>query len=140
MTDSEHAELSAQLAKALGWPAVIVGAAIDPSGVFVNNDDGSGWQAFDYRSPDVYGPLIEWLGGVHGITLEVGAGRYCWYAHDPFKEGYFAVADTLPEAVARAVIATRRHDQPAGSPDTPVTARLHRRLLRRGSQQIQETV
>lgn len=94
MTD---AELSRQLALAIGWPENAQWpaprmAAIDGGGVQCWT--GSGWRHFDYRDPAVIWPIAE---------------RYNCFPirHDKawqaIRDGWH-FADTAAEAVARAVV------------------------------------
>lgn len=98
MTPAEHAALSAELARALGWP--YIDTLEDTVCVSMK---GSGWWGFDYRAPDVCLPLIEWLG------MSKAPRRFWFYAPDNRWRfgGDMTGYDTLPEAVARSVIAMR---------------------------------
>lgn len=107
MTD---AELSKELALALGWPVVIVGLASNPNGVFVHMDDGaSEWREFDYADPTVCLPLIEWLMREYGgfFTRDVIGPHQAWYLPRCFPSMPDRSYPTLAEAVARAVIAVK---------------------------------
>lgn len=103
MTDAEHAALSAQLARALGYTpdCVATNIAITICKVYGRwgNDQVFYWRDFDYRAPDVYGPLIERLGNEKVFPMKVkGKWRMVFWSNE---------YDTLPEAVARAVIALK---------------------------------
>lgn len=106
MTD---AELSRQVALAIGWNAAEVIVVHD----YEHNEVGQcckvwdfnrgGYQDkdFDYRSPDVALPLLEWLHKEHDSTSWWGlAGNYVVDVNDEWID-----AATLEEAIARAVIA-----------------------------------
>lgn len=111
MTD--HATLSRDLALALGWRVEIHGVLdyeMNPVGTVCNvadpNPGGFRCRKFDYRSPDVCLPLMEWL-MLRGVNVWSPDGIptvWAWSAPD----GNYSDADTLPEAVARAVIAVKK--------------------------------
>lgn len=95
MTPAEHAALSAQLARALGWPYI----GTDEHCVFVTDGDGScGW--FDYRDPSVALPALEWLMREHEAKADAD-NLWFWVCCG----SNVAYGDTLPEAIARAAIA-----------------------------------
>lgn len=116
MTPVEHAALSAELARALGWQDVecLLGDV-----VVVDN-----YRAFDYRDPTVCLPLIEWL-ALQLVVVEPNrnlwlAKQQCWTAwrYEPDRGWWYesdsgnvrrwvASAYELPECVARAVIAVK---------------------------------
>ena len=107
MTPAEHAALSAQLARALGWFYIWT----DEHYILITDGDGScGW--FDYRDPSVALPVLEWLRTKHSATLGTDAriGRpyiALWEKHNdgaPMAD-WRIEADTLHEAIARAAIA-----------------------------------
>jgi hypothetical protein len=106
MTDSEHAVLSAQLARALGWKHVEIAESQDECLVRIYP---LSWSLFDYRDPTVYGPLIEWL-GEQSPPMWMGKQNREWKPWTMSFHGRlpFQYADTLPEAVARAVISASR--------------------------------
>ena len=114
------ADLSADLARALGYEPDAPGRK---GTVYIKQSHGGGfhvrvwtargkskprWRTFSYDDPTVYGPLVAWL-------LERGAQiRYMrntkTFALAAPPNGCvmrFFEAATLPEAVARAVIAVR---------------------------------
>lgn len=102
MNDSEHAALSAQLARALGWTTKLVA---DSVWVWTNGDPV---RRFDYRSPGICLPLIEWLGKRNVTIYSDFCGRKVsirWV--NKLYEPHWTTARTLAEAVARAVIAIR---------------------------------
>jgi len=103
MTPAEHAALSAQLARALGYY---------PESVWVNDYfcyvfrnawfDKETWCRFDYRDPSVALPVLEWLMREHGVYVYIGTNKTTWWV--VVARRYIA-QDTLPEAIARAAIA-----------------------------------
>lgn len=95
-----HAELSKQLALALGWSH----AEISSSGreCLVKQVGNLGWWLFDYRSPDVCLPLLKWLMKEHEATVGDEAVVFVKLGTWPSRFIYKA---TLEEAIARAVIA-----------------------------------
>ena len=108
MTPADHAALSAQLARALGWRIVDVVEVTDYEGQFVDTvckvrHKGARFsRLFDYRDPSVALPVLEWLMREHGATLRMVDGKHavvCRWA------GVWGIAATLPEAIARAAIA-----------------------------------
>lgn len=102
MTPAEHAELSAQLARALGWPTIYIA----PGGHVHVTDTGMRYpRTFDYRAPDVCLPLIEWLVVANECMVERSIVSSDVGVHSMSRG--FIWAKTLPEAVARAVIALR---------------------------------
>jgi len=105
MSDAlNHAELSRELASALGWPHAEAWG--DEECALVKDYDMVGhW--FDYRDPDVCLPLIKWLGSEYRM--------FFWYCSPTSLagprwscSGRGIVAPALEEAVARAVIAVRK--------------------------------
>ena len=95
MTPAEHAALSAQLARALGWPYI----GTDEHCVFVTDGDGScGW--FDYRDPSVALPVLEWL-MQQSVWIEPCVDRFLVAERLSIGKSFA----TLPEAIARAAIA-----------------------------------
>lgn len=98
MTD--HAMLSLDLACALGWP--FAEAWEGEECALVKEYDMAGhW--LDYRDPTVCLPLIKWLMVEHECTLQRCLDNK---QHGVFQPGFgWTWADTLEEAVARAVIA-----------------------------------
>lgn len=108
MTDAEHAELSARVAKAIGWPITVIGVPSNPNIVSVYVDDGvSTWhRRFDYRAPSVALGLLKWLGEKHNIAVElwkVFGEPAGWRLTTPTS--YVACEDTIELAIARAVLA-----------------------------------
>ena len=119
MTD--HAELSKELALALGYAPESVrvnkqiyrkGVCEDAENVVVYRaysaaDPRPMWFPFDYRNPTVVVPLIKWLTKEHNCDIGAGMDFLIWFNSD--RETL--CADTLEEAVARAVIAVGvKHD------------------------------
>lgn len=113
MTPAEHAELSAQVARAIGWRYVYPHSPETDAAWFRCDKDyiavseGPGprgtmlrWRKFDYRAPSVALPLLEWLMRKHGAQADSGE-TYFWVE---IRKKYFSGV-TLPEAIARAVIA-----------------------------------
>lgn len=106
-----HAELSRQVALALGWPHVLYESR---GGIAVSEDpdgDASTFYYFDYRSPDVALPLLEWLAQPYGL-VELWPNEESWsiVVHDRSRicgRGKRIHAATLPEAIARAVLAVK---------------------------------
>lgn len=96
MTD--HAILSSDLARALGWRVSHITASGE---VHVCLKRGSS-RKFGYRDPTVCLPLIEWLMREHAMRpfWHLGANVY-------IVKRWESQATTLPEAVARAVIAVK---------------------------------
>ena len=111
MTPADHAELSAQLARALGWRIVDVVEVTDYEGQFaefadtvcrVRHKETRFSRLFDYLDPSVALPVLEWLMREHGATLRMVDGKHavvCRWA------SVWGVAATLREAIARAAIA-----------------------------------
>lgn len=64
------------------------------------------WRRFDYTQPDVALPLLEMLMREHGAILERQAGQY-WLQVGNVAPVRCIDADTLEEAIARAVIAVK---------------------------------
>ena len=118
MTPADHAALSAQLARAIGWPIVDVVEVTDYEGQFVDTvckvrHKGARFaRLFDYRDPSVALPVLEWLRTKHSATLGTDArsGRpyiALWERHNdgaPMAD-WRIEGDTLHEAIARAAIA-----------------------------------
>lgn len=121
---TSHAELSRDLALAIGYfpesvqltdlaifgPRCIVYGAGSGQPFEVAVINNKGWSVFDYRSPDVAMPLLVWLVTEHNGTVEPGLEmRFRVYARpSKYVCGLWRTADTLEEAIARAVIAVRR--------------------------------
>jgi hypothetical protein len=98
MTPADHAALSAQLARALGWPDVT--DFDEPLGVHVSDGTNNcGW--FDYRDSSVALPVLEWLMREHGFEPWFFAITWYMSRHDHNS----LYGRTLPEAIARAAIA-----------------------------------
>jgi hypothetical protein len=94
------AALSAELARALGWPRV----ELFGQSVFVSDGaplERAGW--FDYRDPAVCLPLIKWLSTQAPLFIT----DKIFQLHDG-KGRNIGRCDTLEEAIARAVIAVRK--------------------------------
>ena len=95
---TNHAELSRDLALALGWKWV----EIHDCGIVMvseSDDPCEPCAAFDYRMPDVAMPLLKWLMVEHKYTVDYGVHFAVW------RHGALAcLADTLEEVIARAVI------------------------------------
>ena len=118
MTPADHAALSAQLARALGWRIVDVVEVTDYEGLFVDTvckvrHKGARFsRLFDYRDATIALPVLEWLRTKHSATLGTDArsGRpyiALWEKHNdgaPMVD-WRIEADTLHEAIARAAIA-----------------------------------
>lgn len=125
MTPADHADLSAQLARALGWRYVYPHSPETDAAWFRCDKDyiavseGPGprgtmlrWRKFDYRAPSVALPVLEWLRTKHSATLGTDArsGRpyiALWERHNdgaPMAD-WRIEGDTLHEAIARAAIA-----------------------------------
>ena len=103
MTPADHAALSAQLARALGYY---------PESVWVNDYfcyvfrnawfDKETWCRFDYRDPSVAIPVLEWFGVHHSLNVwSPERGGWSWST----GEGFDGHCGTLHEAIARAAIA-----------------------------------
>ena len=94
MTDAEHAALSADLARALGHPFVAL-SQTSPVALVPWPSWSACTRIFDYRDPNVYGPLTAWL------TLqayEQGKAFQVMFVKPPLECDF-------EEAIARAVIA-----------------------------------
>lgn len=111
MTPAEHAALSAQVARAIGYEQIkqiSVQACDDLALVYGRWDDcrpdWPSWREFDYRDPSVALPLLEWLMREHGASvftyacIRIKTDRTLCGIE--FHDGV-----TLTEAIARAVIA-----------------------------------
>lgn len=101
MTSEDHAELSAQVARAIGWKLSHITASGE---VHVELKRGSS-RRFDYRSPDVCLELVKWLGKEHAV--EVSHDPLHWSAIGPLFR-HVAFADDYELAVARAVLAVAK--------------------------------
>lgn len=101
-----HAELSRDLALALGWEVVRISASGGECLVKQKTDHGV--RVFDYRDPSVALAMVEYLAHELDCSIACGAirgGNFCvWHGSDSIA---IASAKTLPEAVARAVIALK---------------------------------
>jgi len=110
-----HAELSRDLALALGYYPEGVQIDTDKQGKYepvcrvyrISYDMGPYWRWFDYRHPDVAMPLLRWLGSEHR--------KFFWFCAPTSSlaprwacSGNGIIAETLEEAIARAVIAVGR--------------------------------
>lgn len=115
MTPAEHAALSAQLARAIGYAECDVrlhGLCLDSCYVRNTRDDVprhliAPWDVhqakFDYRDPSVAMGVLEWLMREHGaVVRHLPKNHYAVTMSMYMRE---LVADTLPEAIARAAIA-----------------------------------
>ncbi len=106
MTD--HAEISRQLALAIGYaPESVRVVSPWPPGYCevyrITNDMGPYWREFDYRSPGVAMPVLDWLMREHEAQPGHNAhGFHIWLQADSVA---VATGDTLPLAIARAAIA-----------------------------------
>ena len=112
MTPADHAALSAQLARAIGYypesVRVILGTCIvyrlgvSWHGTTPLNASSSRWQELHYRDPTVWGPVLEWLIKEHWALP-------AWNRPDRkymlMLDGKNCYGTTLPEAIARAAIA-----------------------------------
>lgn len=112
------ADLSRELALALGYAPESVRIAdvltMDDSifrvvtGVEVvyRNALGNGhWRHFDYRDPTVALPLLEMLMRDYGCDFGAGVNDFIVWFNDGVNKVQHT--DTLPEAIARAVIAAK---------------------------------
>ena len=114
MTPADHAALSAQLARALGFPSESVRVptwhptkcevfgARDSMGVAIMH-----WHEFDYRSAWTALPILTWLVSKHRACLqEASTGEpFCIWVRFANGAHRRVTADTLHEAIARAAIA-----------------------------------
>ena len=99
MTPAYHAALSAQLARALGWPYI----GTDEHCVFVTDGDGScGW--FDYRDATIALPVLEWLMR-NGIFMTRDPTFPDWVMVRGCPDETDRSYPSLCEAIARAAIA-----------------------------------
>lgn len=122
MTD--HTDLSRRLAHALGYHPESVWLLIGPNESFVmvyrlgvfghdfalKNSKRETWMPFDYNSPTVCLPLIEWLMREHSCMLVPGTHSKDYAVLRSGCEDHKQIdvwADTIAEAVARAVIAVK---------------------------------
>ena len=122
MTPADHAALSAQLARAIGYEQISVQTCGDYALVHgLWDDSGRDWQhwrTFDYRDPSVALPVLEWLMREHQVSLQYAAHLNPFYKKwavlrpgEINERGKWvcdqvdAWGDTLPEAIARAAIA-----------------------------------
>ena len=109
---TSHAELSKQLALALGYCPESVRVKPNYGGgehVLVYSKRGTHrkfpkWRVFDYRSPDVAMPLLVWLLDKHDMECYCELGLFVVRTSDVH---HYVTADTLEEAIARAVIAVK---------------------------------
>ena len=112
---TNHAKLSRELALTLGYypenvRIVYSGTDYERCEVYrlppSKHIDWPVWLKFDYRDPTVCLPLIEWLMRKHDAQPGYNArGFHIWFQSHSVAA---ASADTLPEAVARAVIAVKK--------------------------------
>lgn len=110
MTDINHAELSKQLALALGYfPESVRVAPSTYCAVYRNCYGQERWEELDYRDPTVCLPLIEWLMREYGgfFTRDVIGPHQVWYLPRCFPGMPDRSYPTIAEAVARAVIAVK---------------------------------
>lgn len=119
MTDAEHAELSRQVALAIGYAPesvrVVTRWVSDKHDIceiyrthrYAAPNGPDSWHPFDYRDPTVALPLLKWL--CESYDGDVMYVRRKWHASsiavDPIQ--VIEVADTLEEAIARAVLAVK---------------------------------
>lgn len=110
MTESEHADLSMQVAYAIGWPNV--GRVSDKAVVW---EDGLPSKPFDYRAPDVAFALLKWLGdkGMHAYPWSSGKAASGWHINRYKPSEVVEYAPTLELAIARAVLASVSMGLPA---------------------------
>ena len=106
MTD---AELSRDLALAIGWKHVYIEHGVcrvgEPLMPGRGVDHILNWKAFNYFAPDVCLPLLDMLMREHKCIIEpsvLNGDIGVW-----IKDFGYTWADTLPEAVAKAVIAVK---------------------------------
>jgi hypothetical protein len=111
---TNHAELSRDLALALGWKKVQLhrGKYDYPkelSCMVCADPPEWNWRWFDYRSPDVALPLLKWLirNRPEVILSDLGIGRTVYLEAWSRDCELYTDGDTLEEAIARAVIAVR---------------------------------
>ena len=114
MTPADHAALSAQLARALGWRIVDVVEVTDYEGLFVDTvckvrHKGARFsRLFDYRDATIALPVLEWL-MQQSVWIEPCADRFLVAERLSIGKSFA----TLHEAIARAAIAVaeakRRH-------------------------------
>lgn len=107
-----HAELSRDLALAIGYHPESVWQDSEKRQVLVygqwSNSFLAHWCSFDYRSPDVYGPLLKWLMREHGGCSSKSEREYMRVGYQHPNGGFdVKVCDTLEEAIARACIALK---------------------------------
>ena len=100
MTPADHAALSAQLARAIGYEQISVQTCGDYALVHgLWDDSGRDWQhwrTFDYRDPSVALPVLEWLMREQGVSVCFD-DEYGQYEIERYgTPRYF---DTLPEAI-----------------------------------------
>ena len=106
MTPAEHAALSAQLARSIGWGHVHFERDVCKVGEPWMPELGIkfahilNWRAFDYRDPSVALPVLEWLMREHEAKADAD-NLWFWVCCG----SNVAYGDTLPEAIARAAIA-----------------------------------
>lgn len=109
------AELSRELALAIGWKYVYPNSPETKKfwkHEYAAVSEGPGprgtmliWRRFDYRSSDVALPLLKWIGEQYRV--------FFWWCSPTDKRGALwsssngVIADTLEEAIARAVIAVK---------------------------------
>ena len=110
-----HAELSRDLALSLGYCPESVETEQEQCRVFrllpSKAVDWPVWLNFDYRAPTVCLPLIEWL-MLRGVNVWNPDGiPTVWTWSEP--DGDYGKAETLSEAVARAVIAVKQGQRTA---------------------------
>lgn len=111
------AELSRELALAIGYAPEsvrIIPSDIAPEHEFctVFTDRyacTSNWYDFDYREPDIAMPLLEWLMRTHRACAMVSRAEDAFCIMYDFYGicGRTIYSKTLPEAIARAVIAVK---------------------------------
>ena len=107
MTD---AEISAELARAMGWPDADV--RIDPISdrcLVAVNANWYKWRHFSYTDWTIAGPVLDWLMRVHDCELRygrIGSKKKIFWIAAQFT--VLGRADTFPLAIARAAIAVGR--------------------------------
>ena len=112
MTPADHAALSAQLARALGYYpesvrilenlCIVYRIGVSWRAFTPINVSRERWAEFDYRDPSVALPVLEWLMREHGVSVcfDDGYGQY-----EIERYGTPRYFDTLSEAIAWAAIA-----------------------------------
>ena len=111
MTPADHAALSAQLARALGYYpesvrilenlCIVYRIGVSWRAFTPINVSRERWAEFDYRDPSVALPVLEWLMKEHWCFVTGPIPSIESADHMDMR----IQTDTLPEAIARAAIA-----------------------------------